>query len=124
MRTLYVTSSAKSRTWSEPNPLDRLNTPTFNPNATPPSLRTRHLPFYSGDRTGGSGGLDLYVSGGATVMVTAPGRRPGHERRWRSRPVQQETISNLVDDLRILFVDRRQPLTAPFRQLAAILLLP
>ena len=45
---------------SEPNPVDKLNTPTFN-ERTPP-LHDARLLFFSSDRTGGSGGLDLYVS--------------------------------------------------------------
>jgi hypothetical protein len=58
---LYVTSSVDRRTWSEPNPVDKLNTPTFNERNAAFSHDARLL-FFSSDRTGGSGGLDLYVS--------------------------------------------------------------
>jgi hypothetical protein len=58
---LYVTTSAKGHTWSEPTPLDVLNTPTFNERNAAFSRDARLL-FFSSDRTGGIGGLDLYVS--------------------------------------------------------------
>ena len=37
-------------------------------------------------------------------------------------PAQQQTISKLADGLGLVFVDIRQPLTEPFRQLARVLL--
>jgi hypothetical protein len=58
---LYVTTSAQGHTWSEPTPLDLLNTPTFHERNAAFSRDARLL-FFSSDRTGGSGGLDLYVS--------------------------------------------------------------
>jgi hypothetical protein len=58
---LYVTTSGNAHKWSEPTPLDLLNTPTFNERNAAFSRDARLL-FFSSDRTGGSGGLDLYVS--------------------------------------------------------------
>ena len=46
---LYVTSSVDRRTWSEPNPVDKLNTPTFN-ERTPPSRRALAVLLKRSDR--------------------------------------------------------------------------
>ena len=58
---LYVTHRVLGGTWSAPVALDALNTPTFNERNAAFSPDARLL-FFSSDRTGGSGGLDLYVS--------------------------------------------------------------
>ena len=58
---LYVTRRTRGGGWSEPAALGGLNTPTFNERNAAFS-RDARLMFFSSDRTGGSGGLDLYLS--------------------------------------------------------------
>ena len=58
---LYVSTRSRRGPWGDPAPLDTINTPTFNErNAT--LSRDGLLLFFSSDRPGGVGGLDLYVS--------------------------------------------------------------
>lgn len=63
-------SSWDGRTWSQPKPLDKLNTP-HNERGAAFSHDGRHL-YFSSDRPGGEGGDDLFVAGASVNGWSKP----------------------------------------------------